>query len=97
MAKQIGDNMSQRKFYKTIINVTVLSEEPIEASSVGGVGGGCALSEIAYNITEGDMSGVLEIGETTTLNGKEAADALIEQSSDPEFFQLDANGNDLEE
>ena len=86
-----------RKFYKTVVKVTVLSEDPLEPSSIEGIGGGCALSEIAYNITEGDMSGVVEIGETETLNGKEAADALVEQSSDPEFFQLDADGNDLEE
>jgi hypothetical protein len=31
-----------------------------------------------------------------TLNGKQAAKALIAHGSDPEFFELDEKGNDLE-
>ena len=79
--------MTTRKFYRTVITIEVLSEDsiPIEME----------LSDILDEVFEGNFS-KRELSEVETkLNGKQAAKALIEQDSDPEFFQLDENGNDI--
>lgn len=82
--------MAKRKFYKTIFRVEVLSEDfPVEDVD--------SLHDIAYQIDEGDCSGKVEHVRSVRLTGKRAAEALREQGSDPEFFQLDDNGNDLED
>lgn len=78
-----------RKFYKTIFTVEVLSEdEPAD---------GLNLKDIDYEITEGHMSGVVKDPIVIELTAKEAAQALLEQASDPEFFLLTAEGEDLSE
>jgi len=77
------------KYYRTEIKVVVLSEEPYEFES---------LENTAYHITDGDCSGEVSIVEANKeLTGPEMARALQDQGSDPEFFQLDASGNDLSE
>ena len=78
--------MTDRKFYKKVIAIEVLSEEPIpEGMEVG-------------TIVEEAMSGGYSLRELpsteTVMNGKEAADALLEQGSDPGFFSLTAEGED---
>jgi hypothetical protein len=75
--------VTNRKFYKTQVLVTVLSEEPLSLRPHGQL----TLEDIAVAITEGDFSGVTEITEEKELNGEEAAAALLEQGSDPELFQ----------
>lgn len=81
--------MTKRKFYKTVIQVKVLSEQPYEYEN---------LSQVASDISDGDCSGEIENTITNEkLNGKQAATVLQEQGSDPEFFRLDKDGNDLEE
>ena len=80
--------MNKRTFYKTIIEFEILSEEPI---------GEVDLEQIHYETIEGRWSGrFLETSEKK-LNGKQAARALIKQGSDPEFFGLDEDGNNVEE
>lgn len=80
---------SKRKFYKTIFYVEVLSEDtPLEDVD--------SLHDIAYAIDEGDCSGMVNNVKSVRLTAQKAAQALIEQGSDPEFFQLDKNGNELE-
>lgn len=79
--------MTKRTFYKTTITVEVLSEEPIPA--------GVSLEQIAYEAVNGDYS-MNTIGtDEVVLNGKQAADALLEQGSDPMFFGIDDDGNDV--
>lgn len=79
--------MTERKFYKKVVQVEILSEDPI----------GCvSLEQIAYGITEGDWSGKLETVSDTELNGKEAVKELLNQGSDCTFFQLDEDGNDVD-
>lgn len=78
--------MTDKKFYKTIIQVEVLSEEPFDYND---------LSDVHYQITEGDCSGTFKTLSSDELDGKQAADALKAQDSDPEFFQIDEDGNDL--
>lgn len=78
---------SKRKFYRTVFTVEVLSEEPLPDMS---------LDEIAYEITEGGSSGDLTRSKSETVDAKKMAKLLMKQGSDPEFFQIDEDGNDIE-
>ena len=80
--------MAKRKFYKTVLQVEVLSEDtPINCEN---------LDQVGYAITEGDCSGVVRTVSTVKMTGAQAAKALQEQGSDPEFFGLDSEGNEVE-
>jgi len=78
---------SKRTFYRTVLKVEILSETPYNETS---------LDQVAHDITEGE-----QVGKITTeiaseeLNGKEAAAALSDAGSEPGFFMLDKNGNDV--
>ena len=74
------------KYHRTVIQVEVLSEEPYEFENLG---------NLAYDIEEGDCSGSASIVEIKELTGKQMAKALKSQGSDPEFFQLDKDGNSI--
>jgi len=80
--------MTKRKFFKATFKVEVLSEEPLTGSE--------SLADLSYMTIEGDCSGAHELIKQDTLNGKQAAKALQAQGSDPEFFQIDENGNDVD-
>ena len=80
--------MTDKKFHKTVFQVTVLSEKPFASD--------LSLSDIHDEITTGDCSGVVKEVSHEEMNGKQAADALYEQGSDPGFFMLDDEGNDDE-
>lgn len=75
-----------RKFFKTILEVEILSEEPL---------GPMSLTNYAYEIAQGDCSGVYKVVSEEELDGPSAAKALIEQGSDPEFFALNEDGSDM--
>jgi len=77
---------SKRKFYRTTITVTVLSEEPFDYDNLEGV---------HYAITEGECSGHYETTKSETLTAKQVAEALQAEGSDPEFFQLTDEGEDI--
>lgn len=79
---------SKRKFFKTVIQVEILSEDTPFTS--------LDLEEVSAAITVGDCSGIVKHISTTGLTGTEAAKELQGQASDPEFFCLDEDGNDLE-
>jgi hypothetical protein len=76
----------KRKFYKTVIQVEVLSEEPFEYND---------LSDVHEQITYEYCSGRYSTVEVKTLTGRQAAKALLGQGSEPEFFLIDENGEDL--
>lgn len=78
---------SKRKFYKTVLTVEVLSEEPFDCND---------LAQVHYAITQGDCSGVMNRGGSRKISARTMAKALLKQGSDPEFFGLDEEGNDLE-
>lgn len=80
---------SKRKFYKTKVTVTVLSEYPLDV-------GHLSLEKLSYLVDTGDCSGEVSVGESKVMGGKAAAKALVKQGSDPSFFMLDENGNDTE-
>jgi hypothetical protein len=79
---------TQRKFYKTVIQVTILSEEPFSSDELEN------LETVNYEITEGGCSGVVKEISHEELTGKQAAEALQAQGSDPELFQLTEDGED---
>lgn len=79
---------SDRKFYKTVVTVTVLSEEPLCR--------GTDLKDIAHQIIEGDWSGEVDVGNSKEVTASEVAKLLEEQGSDPGFFRLDSEGNDVD-
>jgi ABC-type antimicrobial peptide transport system ATPase subunit len=81
--------MTKRKFFKTKIEIEILSEEPFEWNN---------LDDIKYALTEGHCSGVVkEVGHYKPLNGKQVVKELIKHGSDPECFQLNSKGNDINE
>lgn len=79
-----------RTFYVTVVQVTILSEQPYDPHK--------DLDEIYQDITTGDAN-----GDTTTIlsndqvNVPTAARMLTDSGSDPEFFGLDDAGNDIRE
>lgn len=79
---------SSRKFYRTVIEVEVLTEERMRLGSLG---------DIHYEITDGGASGKYGVTCEEVVDGPTAARLLKEQGSDPGFFQLDDDGNDVEE
>jgi hypothetical protein len=79
--------MTNRTFHRTIIQVEVLSESPL---------GPVDLDTLHHMITEGDCSGKLTTVLQEELNGKQAAEALLNQASDPSFFNLTEDGHDLD-
>lgn len=75
------------KFYKTIIQVEVLSEDqPVNNLS---------LKQIVYEITEGDCVGTSEIISAREISPSDCAEELSRMGSEPEFFNLDDDGNSL--
>lgn len=78
---------NKRKFYKTVVTVEVLSEEPLECDDLG---------DVNYAITQGDCSGTMNMGGSRKISAKTMAKELLKQGSAPEFFGLDEKGNDLE-
>lgn len=79
----------KKKIYKTVIQITVLSEDPIPD--------GMDIEEITSNCYDGDYCGKGEFKKfNIPITGKNAADAVYDTGSDPEFFQMDDNGNEIE-
>jgi len=78
-----------RKFHKTVFTFEVLSEEPINDP--------VSLDTLDYQTTEGHWSGRFLDTTRKVLDGPAAAKALMEQGSDPEFFRLSNEGEDLED
>lgn len=54
------------------------------------------LDDVNFAITEGGCSGRVEEKGRDVLDGLAVARALIAQGSEPGFFGLDADGDDLE-
>lgn len=78
--------MTDRKFYEPEVKFKVLSEQPIPE--------GMSLEGIAHECIYGDWSMGNSTHKQKELNGKQAARALINQGSDPGFFQLTDKGED---
>jgi hypothetical protein len=81
---------STRKFYRTVVTVEILSEDPFDGTQ--------DLEYIDWAITDGDCSGRKTVTvDNAELDGLAAAALLVAQGSDPEFFGLTEEGEDVEE
>lgn len=70
--------------------MTVLSEEPLPEDM--------SIEEIDENCSDGDFCGKTDWQKVNeVLEGREAAIAVEDTGSDPEFFQMDKDGNELED
>ena len=77
---------SKRKFYRTVIQVEILSEEPYCGES---------LTDIDDDITDGDCSGrIVDVVRNEEHDGAAMATLLQAQGSDPDFFRLLPTGED---
>jgi hypothetical protein len=77
------------KFYRTIFTFDVVTrDEPYHYYG---------LNTLAYDGTDGEYSVNMVSEQVIELTPKEAAQALMTQSSDPEYLGIDEDGNDLEE
>ncbi len=86
------ETMKGKKFYRTVFQIEVLSEEKFDAK------GDMSLTDIDEAITNGDCSGVVKtIVDNEVKTGEEMAKLLMAQGSAPEFFRLDYDGNSLDE
>lgn len=81
---------SKRKFYRNTFLVEVLTEEPI---------GSCpGLDTIQHQITDGAWNGeVTHLQENRPVRARRAAKLLQESGSDPEFFRLTPEGEDMDQ
>ncbi len=80
---------TQRKFYVTTLTIKVLSEEPIPSY--------VELDGIVDEMDDGDYVGKVVETSEREVTGKEMADLLHDIGSEPQFFQIDDDGNDLED
>jgi len=80
----------KKKIYRTIVKLVVLSEEPIDENmSIQSILDECDSGEYVH----GEMS----IGSPRPLVGKTAVIEIEKAGSEPEFFRMDSQGNDLDE
>ena len=77
---------SDRVFYRTVIEVEVLSEGPYMFR---------ILRDTAFDIMEGLCSGCCTVRVVESVDGLKMAGLLTSQGSDPGFFNLDSEGNEL--
>lgn len=80
--------MTERKFYRTVVQIEILSEDPYVYKD---------LLDVHDDITDGECSGlVTDVVLNEECNGARMAELLTAQSSDPEFFRITPFGDDLE-
>lgn len=81
--------MSQRKFYRTIVQIEILSETPYSSTD---------LEKINDDITNGAQVGAVTVEvDSEEMNATTCVKKLKEVGSEPGFFMLDEKGNDLED
>lgn len=82
--------MEKKIIYKSVLKVTVLSDEPLPEC--------ISLEDVQYGTDEGEWLGHVEweYNNAETV-GAEAVNNIVQAGSDPEFFQMDDKGNELEE
>lgn len=98
-AREFHASKPPRKFYRSVVTVEILSEEPFAFDDSDGNGVSCPkLDAISTAITSGDCSGAVDVKvHNQAVSGKQMAKLLEKQGSDPGFFRLTEDGKDLEE
>ena len=79
--------MTNRKFYKKTITLEFLSESEFPYMDV---------ENLVFEAREGDYSMRTVSEDDNEIDGKQAAEALLNHASDPSFFSLTEKGEDLE-
>ena len=70
------------KFYKTIVQVEILSEKPVEVDS---------LENLNELIIHGDCSGLINKMSEQSISKKELIDECSRHHTDPSFFGVDVD------
>jgi hypothetical protein len=82
--------MAKKKIYRTLILLTVLSENPIPE--------GMSIEQIDAECSDGDFTGKTDWQKVNeVIEGEEAANAVRDTGSSTDFFQMDENGNELKD
>jgi hypothetical protein len=82
--------MAKRVIYRNTFIVTILSEEMLSGDE--------NLATMHEQMINGDWSGVIkDIKRNEPLKGAQAVNAILAQGSDPEFFRMDRQGNELKD
>lgn len=76
------------KFKRTVIMVEVLSPEDTPVENMG-------LKRIADEVLEGDCSGKVVVQSVDIISSVDCARIAKEQGTEPEFFGIDSNGNEI--
>jgi hypothetical protein len=76
-------------YYKTTIVYSVLHEEPLDDDM--------SIEDVAHECNNGALCGDIKSWDTKTVTGKEMADLLHAARSHPGFFELDDDGNEVED
>jgi len=76
-----------KKFHRYVYKVEVLSENPLPSD--------ICLNDVGWEITRGNCSGKMLDTEHEEVDGKKMAELLINQGSDPEFFNLTEDGEEF--
>lgn len=80
--------MSERNFYRTVIEIEILSQDPIPEK--------VSLEELASECEEfGAWSGKIQRCTLETVDGKKMANLLSSQDENPAFFGLTKTGEDM--
>ena len=74
---ELADYEEDTQLFRTVYRVEVLTDEPFAASD---------LSDIAYQITEGHASGLVDLVTSAEISREDMRAALIAQGSDPSFL-----------
>lgn len=81
-------------FHRVVVQYEILCPNDDEHEALCSA----SLADIHYMTMEGDCSGrFLDSPVDMEISPKEAAKILMEQGSDPEFFGIDEEGNEIEE
>ena len=79
----------KRKFYKTVIQIEILTEDlPYESGD---------LYDMASDTDTGECVGITRILRWDELTGRQMAAALYTAGSEPGFFRLDGQGQEIED
>jgi hypothetical protein len=79
---------TEQKFYRTVFEVEVLSEEPIHPAQ--------DFEHTWQECIDGEYSGAAKVVSEEQVDGARMAKLLEEQGSAPSFFQLSETGEDEE-
>ncbi len=79
-----------KKYYRTVVEVVVLSDTPYEELFPHD-----NLAFIAREISDGDCVGAVTVTKQETTDGATMAKALYAAGSEPSFFMLDNDGNEV--